>query len=210
MSYAHLHVTLYADTMTRWHVVLTDPDGRALDSQRLPPWRPGQHLGRDAVIGRVTVAIPLTALPRNAPGLWLPPDTPPILQRMAGPLLHAALAAAARYRQTDAAAAGGCAHTLATAAYRPPPRLRDAVAIRDRTCRFTPCGQPAWRTDLDHTLPWHKGGRTCTCGLGGCCRTHHQIKQLPGWKLQQITPGTFRWTTPAGRSYTTRPDPYPV
>jgi len=42
---------------------------------------------------------------------------------------------------------------------------------------------------------------------GGC--THHQIKQLPGWTLTQPRPGTFTWTTPAGRSYTTTPDPYP-
>ena len=72
------------------------------------------------------------------------------------------------------------------------------------------CGQPAWRTDLDHTLPWHKGGLTCACNLGGNCRTHHKIKQLPGWHLQQPQPGVFRWTTPTGRSYQVRPDPYPV
>ena len=209
--------------MTSWHVVLTDPSGRALDSQRLPAWPPGQQLGKNAVIGRVTVAIPLAALPpqqpshaqpapdpQPAPQPGLPAGTPLILRTIAGPLLHAATSAAARYLTTHAASAGGCAHTLASDNYRPPPRLRDAVAIHDRTCRFTTCGQPAWRTDLDHTLAWHKGGRTCTCGLGGCCRLHHRIKQLPGWKLQQPTPGTFRWTTPAGRSYTTRPDPYPI
>ncbi|HTX85640.1 MAG TPA: HNH endonuclease signature motif containing protein, partial [Streptosporangiaceae bacterium] len=81
---------------------------------------------------------------------------------------------------------------------------------RDRTCRFGPCGQPAWRTDIDHTIPWHKGGPTCPCNLGGCCRTHHQIKALPGWHLHQPQPGTFTWTTPASRTYHTQPDPYPV
>ena len=44
----------------------------------------------------------------------------------------------------------------------------------------------------------------------GCCRTHHLIKHLPRWQLQQPQPGTFRWTTPAGRSYLVTPDPYPV
>ena len=41
-------------------------------------------------------------------------------------------------------------------------------------------------------------------------RTHHQIKQLPGWTLHQISPGVFQWTTPGGRTYTTTPDTHPV
>ena len=108
------------------------------------------------------------------------------------------------------ALASGCAHAGASAAYRPPPRLRAAVTARDRTCRFGPCGQPAWRTDIDHTIPWHKGGPTCMCNLGGCCRQHHQVKQRPGWRLEQPQAGTFTWTTPAGRTYQTLPDPYPI
>jgi hypothetical protein len=30
----------------------------------------------------------------------------------------------------------------------------------------------------------------------------------PGWKLEQPEPGVMRWTTPAGRSYTTNPTVY--
>jgi hypothetical protein len=60
-------------------------------------------------------------------------------------VLCAATRAAARARawdQADAAAAG-CAHTTASTAYRPPPRLREHVAARDKTCRFSTRGQPA-------------------------------------------------------------------
>ena len=53
-------------------------------------------------------------------------------------------------------------------------------------------------------------GATCACHLGPYCRTHHKIKQLPGWTLIQIRPGFFQLTTPAGRSYSTGPDPYPA
>jgi hypothetical protein len=88
--------------------------------------------------------------------------------------------------------------------------LREFVAARDGTCRSPTCGQPAWRGDLDHTVPWQDGGLTCSCNLGGVCRTHHKIKQLPGWRLEQLAPGHFRWTTPAGRQYDVRPDSYPV
>ena len=42
----------------------------------------------------------------------------------------------------------------------------------------------------------------------GWCRTHHQIKQLPGWTLTQPRPGHFQLTTPAGRTYDTHPDTY--
>jgi hypothetical protein len=107
-------------------------------------------------------------------------------------------------------AAGGCAHTAASPGYRPPPRLRDHVTARDLTCRSPVCRQPAWRGDLDHTIPHDNGGITCACNLGGICRRDHLIKHHPSWKLQQTTPGTFTWTTPAGRTFTTTPDAYPL
>jgi hypothetical protein len=102
--------------------------------------------------------------------------------------------------------AGGCAHAGASPAYRPPPRLWEYVTARDLTCRFRTCRQPAWHCDLDHTIPYDQGGRTCSCNLGGVCRFHHKIKQHRGWRLVQPTPGVFVWTTPSGRSYTTQPD----
>jgi hypothetical protein len=116
--------------------------------------------------------------------------------------------AARRRAEADAHAPGGCAHTTATPAYHPPPRITEHITARDQTCRNPRCAQPAWNSDLDHTRPHHAGGPTCTCNLGALCRTHHQLKQLPGWALTQPRPGTFTWTTPAGRTYTTQPDPH--
>jgi hypothetical protein len=133
-------------------------------------------------------------------------------------ILAAALRAARRATaraDTDARAAGatgpgGCGHRQASLAYRPPPRLREYVAARDQTCRSPVCRQPASRADLDHTVPHDQGGRTCDCNLGGACRTHHRLKQRPGWQLAQPAPGIFVWTTPAGRTYTQTPDTYPA
>jgi hypothetical protein len=113
-------------------------------------------------------------------------------------------------RAEAAQADGHCTHQSATVAYRPASRLRELVAARDGTCAFPPCGQPAWRADLDHTVPWHLGGLTCACNLGARCRTHHQIKQLPGWRLEQPQPGALRWTTAAGRTYGAEPHRYPI
>ncbi|MGN6794000.1 MAG: hypothetical protein ACTHJW_16555, partial [Streptosporangiaceae bacterium] len=103
-----------------------------------------------------------------------------------------------------------CAHQQASTAYRPPPRIAAWVTARDRTCRFPPCRRPAEQCDLDHTVPFDQGGRTCPCNLGGQCRCHHQLKQHPRWTLSQNAAGIFQWTTPAGRSYISRPDPYTV
>jgi hypothetical protein len=106
------------------------------------------------------------------------------------------------------AAAGGCAHAGESPAYRPPPRLREFVIARDVTCRSPVCRQPAWRADLDHTVPYDPDGRTCCCNLGGGCRKHHILKQHRRWKLEQTRPGFFIWTTPGGRTYTAGPDVY--
>ncbi|MGH3406187.1 MAG: hypothetical protein ACRDRJ_27350, partial [Streptosporangiaceae bacterium] len=76
-------------------------------------------------------------------------------------------ARAQRQAAADAAAPGGCAHTTATAAYRPTTKIRDYVTARDQTCRNPCCRQPARHADLDHTTPFDQGGLTCECNLGG-------------------------------------------
>jgi hypothetical protein len=45
---------------------------------------------------------------------------------------------------------------------------------------------------------------------GPKCRHDHRLKQHPKWKVGQLPDGTFRWTTPAGRTYTTEPTRYPI
>jgi hypothetical protein len=153
--------------------------------------------------GRVTLVISEDLVAR-----YMPAAGPP------GGIAGAALRAAARVlerardqAQADAAA-GGCAHQTASPGYRPPRRLREQVITRDLTCRNPVCGQPAWRADLDHTIPYDHGGRTCTCNIGGACRRDHQLKQHPRWKLRQPQPGWFEWTAPSGRTYTTEPTVY--
>jgi hypothetical protein len=152
-----------------------------------------------AITGRVSVTIPLAALDQISAAELAGTST-----RAA--ILRAAAKAAAKVRRQAAAdrdADGGCAHTTASLAYRPPATVRDLIEARDQTCRFPGCRQPAWRGDLDHTAPFHCGGLTCPCNLGPLCRRHHQLKQQQHWTLAQTQPGTFRWKTSAGRSYTT-------
>jgi hypothetical protein len=173
-----------------------------------PPTGPARSAGPGPPCGPVPA-------PPSGPG---PPCGPGPAARRDPPsrIARAALRTAARAlqravaRAADDEAAGGCAHLDESPGYRPAPRLREHVVARDVTCRSLVCRQPAWRADLDHTRPYGQHGRTCGCNLGGACRKDHQLKQHPRWKLEQVRPGWFRWTTPAGRTYTKGPDIYPV
>jgi hypothetical protein len=103
-----------------------------------------------------------------------------------------------------------CSHASQTAGYRPSPKLRHKIKIRSPRCGFPGCRRSAWRCDDDHTIPHHKGGRTCECNLHPLCRHHHQCKQAQGWHLEQPRPGVLVWTTPSGRQHTVTAEPYPV
>ena len=102
-----------------------------------------------------------------------------------------------------------CGHRHETAAYRPSARLRHMIIVRQRTCSFPGCRRNAARCDLDHTVPFGQGGRTCECNLAPLCRRHHRAKQAGGWSLVQTSPGHVTWTLPHGRTYRAGPDPYP-
>jgi hypothetical protein len=181
---------------TQWRIVLTDEHGhaQAVERFRLSRLARGDPLAGPlarAVVGRLTVTMPEQLATAGCTSF-------------AGDLLRDALLRAA----VRARARAGRADE--SAAYRPPPRLREFVCARDITCTFPTCRQPAWRTDLDHTVPWHRGGATSSSNLGARCRTHHKIKQLSGWKLEQSIAGAFAWTTPAGNTYTTGPRRYAI
>jgi hypothetical protein len=107
-------------------------------------------------------------------------------------------------------AGGDCDHAGETVAYRPSPGLRHLVEIRHATCTYPGCRQPAARCDADHTVAYHRGGRTCLCNLAPLCRRHHKAKQAPGWHLSQYQPGVMTWQLPGGRIYATCAEPYPV
>ena len=100
-----------------------------------------------------------------------------------------------------------CSHGRESACYQPPSTLRHLIMMRQRTCSFPGCRQ-AVRCDLDHTVPFDQGGRTCECNLSPLCRRHHRAKQAPGWRLQQLRPGEMTWQLPSGRRYEAAGEPY--
>ncbi len=101
-------------------------------------------------------------------------------------------------------AGGDCDHARETAAYRPSAGLRHLIEIRHATCTYPGCRRPAARCDADHTVAYHRGGRTCLCNLAPLCRAHHRAKQAPGWHLTQDQSGVMTWRLPSGRTYQDR------
>jgi hypothetical protein len=103
-----------------------------------------------------------------------------------------------------------CDHRHETSRHDPGVKLRHLSQIRHATCASPICRRPAAQCDHEHNIPYEAGGRTCLCNTGPKCRHDHRLKQHPKWKVDQLPDGTFRWTTPAGRTYTTEPTRYPI
>lgn len=93
--------------------------------------------------------------------------------------------------------------------YRPSAALTAFIKARDLSCRFPGCDKPSQDCDIDHTIPYSRGGPTHPSNLALLCRTHHLIKTFlcgeNGWREEQFSNGTIVWTAPSGRTYTTAP-----
>jgi hypothetical protein len=103
-----------------------------------------------------------------------------------------------------------CDHRHQASGHDPGARLRHLSQVRHATCTSPICRRPAAQCDHEHNTPYEAGGRTCLCNTGPKCRHDHRLKQHPKWEVDQLPDGTFRWTTPAGRTYTTEPTQYPI
>jgi len=103
-----------------------------------------------------------------------------------------------------------CDHRFESRGHDPGVKLKHLSQIRHATCTSPICRRPARQCDVEHNTPYEAGGRTCLCNAGPKCRHDHRLKQHPRWKVDQLPDGTFRWTTPAGRTYTTEPTRYPI
>jgi hypothetical protein len=160
----------------------THPDAAARDG---PVYTPG---GGRAPPGSGTVRLSPAALTGAAGGPGAGRDLVFVLEPLAGP----------------------CDHRHQAAGHDPGVMLRHLTGILNGTCTFPPCRRPESQSDYEHSLPYDQGGRTCLCEAGPVCRRNHRDKQSPGWHLEDAgARGWFRWTTPSGRSYLSRPTQYP-
>ena len=124
----------------QWCVTLTDADGHPVAHACARHGPPGSPLpaGLD----------PGPAGPAPGPG---PPRTP-VPDWLRG-------LAFATLETSD------CTHLRQSRGYQPSPSLRHLIQVRNPTCTGPGCRRPATRCDLDHVIPYDRGGRSCECNL---------------------------------------------
>jgi Domain of unknown function (DUF222) len=183
---------------TTWCVTVTDQDGHATWHGCARP-EPRKHRQRAGPGPPGPPGFTFTPASRDGPpggyGTWrlrTPGD---------GPDLAITL---------ESLATDPCDHRHQARGHDPGVKLRHLIQVRHATCTSPVCRRPAARCDVEHNTPYEAGGRTCLCNAGPKCRHDHRLKQHPKWRVDQLPDGTFRWTTPSGRTYTTEPTRYPV
>ena len=88
-----------------------------------------------------------------------------------------------------------------------PAGLARWLQARDGTCRFPGCSVNALRpgVEIDHTVPYSRGGTTEHGNLEHLCAKHHRLKTQGFWKAKQTVPGELEWLSPLARRYGTEP-----
>ena len=183
---------------TAWCVTVTDEQGHAIGHGCARPV-PKRHRERAGPGPPGRAGFSFTPVCRDSPprgyGTWIlrTPGNGPDLTVTLGSLT------------TDP-----CDHRHQARGHDPGVKLRHLAQIRHATCTSPVCRRPAAQCDHEHNTPYEAGGRTCLCNTGPKCRHDHRLKQHPKWHVAQLPDGTFTWTTPAGRTYTTEPTRYPI
>jgi len=174
-------------------------DSRCTDPNTNLPRGPGS-VCRTAVRVDLRVLVPLSTLIGTD-------DEPGYLDEygVIDPETARALAKGGTWRRLVTDPASGTVLDVGRTRYTPPADLAEHVRHRDRTCVRPGCNASAWKSELDHTIAFHTnsapGGSTSAGNLGPLSKGCHQLKTHANFKLKQLTPGRFRWTTPTGHVY---------
>jgi hypothetical protein len=102
------------------------------------------------------------------------------------------------------------AESMSCDSYHPSPRLQTTIALRDQTCLFPTCDQPAWACDLDHIEEFDPArpaaDQTVASNMTPACRRHHRLKTLAGWDwTRDVRTGVITVTSPDHRIYRVEP-----
>jgi len=180
-------------------------------------FRVGSIGGRPA---RINVTVPLSVLlgadrdvEEAARRRWDPATTDPVPPVQVGevallegygpvtPDVARALAMGGVWRRLVTDPTSGTVLDVGRTRYTPPPEMADLVRARDRYCVRPGCGARAQGCDLDHTTPFHLGGRTAVDNLGALCASDHALKTDGVYRVEQPEEGVFVFHLPSGHSY---------
>jgi|GEM_PF-5020448 len=89
--------------------------------------------------------------------------------------------------------------------YAPTPLQRLILSLRDGTCRFPGCRQPADRCEPDHAREFQHGGPTNLDNLHSASKRCHRFKSLGLYRVTLQPDGMLKVTTLGGTVRTTRP-----
>jgi hypothetical protein len=95
----------------------------------------------------------------------------------------------------------------------PPDAMRELVILRDGACSFPGCQVDARSCDLDHVVAYQDPddggppGQTHPGNLACLCRRHHRLKTFTDWDYRPTGDGSYRWTSPTGRTLTSATTP---
>ena len=87
-----------------------------------------------------------------------------------------------------------------------PAWLRPMMQMLHRRCRGPDCDRPACWTEAHHEIAYALGGDTDLNKTIPLCAAHHDLVTTGGWTVTlDLDTGICTWTTPDGRTITTRP-----
>ena len=87
--------------------------------------------------------------------------------------------------------------------YQVPDTMRAVLNERNPVDVFPYGTRPADTCQADHTIPYTAGvdGQTHLGNLGPLSSFTHRLKTHGGWRLEQPSPGHYRWRSPLGYEY---------
>ncbi|PXA68137.1 HNH endonuclease signature motif containing protein [Cryobacterium arcticum] len=157
-------------------------------------------LGR-GIRGTVHVTVPVLTLMGKSfePGMLegYGPIDPETARRLAG--------TAPRWDRILTHPETGCMLSVGRDSYTPPADMKRYTEIRDQTCQGIGCNRKATNSEIDHTVPWNKGGPTATGNLVHLCKACHRLKHQSSFSTRQSPTGALTWTSPGGKTYTREP-----
>ncbi len=106
-----------------------------------------------------------------------------------------------RWRRVLTDPATGTAIEAATRRHDPPPSVSETLIVRDQTCRWLGCRQPARRSQRDHVPKHREHGITQLSQLAMFCGPHHDLKDFGDWIVTAEPGGVLRFQAPTGHVY---------
>lgn len=92
-------------------------------------------------------------------------------------------------------------------------QVAELVSLRDQTCRYPGCRQPAVDCELDHVQEFAAGGHTSYANTVRLCRSHHGGKSAGWWEVlpaPERGDGALRFTDPATGKHQYSQPPLPL